>query len=132
MLTKPDDKQALELMATGWDKVANKCEASESVRQSHDERRTSDGVSVGGRPSMIGGYVHLLTAHIAQALRDAGAGCEIAIPVPTQTAVLRRDRVIIIVALSLLILLAWSYLRWLSADMSMGGMDMNARGRLHL
>jgi len=37
---------------------------------------------------------------------------------------LRRDRIIIILALGLLSGLAWSYLLWLSADMSMGGMDM--------
>jgi hypothetical protein len=37
MLTKPTDKQALELMAIGWDKVANNCEAmlrsSEELRE---------------------------------------------------------------------------------------------------
>jgi predicted metal-binding membrane protein len=39
-------------------------------------------------------------------------------------AVLRRDRAIIIAALSLLTLLAWADLVWLADDMSMGGMDM--------
>jgi predicted metal-binding membrane protein len=39
-------------------------------------------------------------------------------------AVLRRDRAIIIAALSLLTVLAWVDLVWLADDMSMGGMDM--------
>jgi predicted metal-binding membrane protein len=39
-------------------------------------------------------------------------------------AVLRRDRVIIIAALTVLTLLAWADLAWLADDMSMGGMDM--------
>ena len=39
-------------------------------------------------------------------------------------ALLRRDRAIIIAALSLLTILAWAYLVWLADDMSMGGMDM--------
>jgi predicted metal-binding membrane protein len=64
------------------------------------------------------------TARIARALRDAGIECEIVDLVPTETAVLRRDRVVIVLALALLTLLAWSYLLWLSTDMSMGGMDM--------
>jgi predicted metal-binding membrane protein len=67
---------------------------------------------------------HLLTARIAQRLRDAGMGCEIVNLVPTPTAVLRRDRFIVILALGLLTGLAWSYLLWLSPDMSMAGMDM--------
>jgi predicted metal-binding membrane protein len=67
---------------------------------------------------------HLLTARIAQRLRDAGMGCEIVNLVPTPTAVLRRDRIIVILALGLLTGLAWSYLLCLSVDMSMGRMDM--------
>jgi predicted metal-binding membrane protein len=59
-------------------------------------------------------------SRIAQRLRDAGIGCEIVNLVPTPTAVLWRDRIIVILALGLLTGLAWS----LSADMSMGGMDM--------
>ena len=39
-------------------------------------------------------------------------------------AILRRDRAIIIAALSLLTVLAWTDLVWLADDMSMGGMDM--------
>lgn len=35
-LTKPADKQALELMATGWDKTAEKCEA---MQRSHARRK---------------------------------------------------------------------------------------------
>jgi predicted metal-binding membrane protein len=38
--------------------------------------------------------------------------------------VLRRDRIVVILALTLLTALAWSYLLWLSADMAMGGMEM--------
>ena len=34
------------------------------------------------------------------------------------------DRIVVILALTLLTALSWSYLLWLSADMSMGGMDM--------
>jgi predicted metal-binding membrane protein len=64
----------------------------------------------------------LLTAHIAQRLRDAGLGCENFVPTPT--AVLRRDRIVVVLTLTLLTALAWSYLLWLSVDMSMGGMDM--------
>jgi predicted metal-binding membrane protein len=67
---------------------------------------------------------HLLTARIAQRLRDAGMGCEIVNLVPTPAAVLRRDRIIVILALGLLTGLAWSYLLWRSLDMSMAGMDM--------
>jgi predicted metal-binding membrane protein len=44
--------------------------------------------------------------------------------VPTQAAVLRRDRIVLVLALTLLTALAWSYLLRLSADMDMGGMDM--------
>jgi predicted metal-binding membrane protein len=38
--------------------------------------------------------------------------------------ILRRDRVIVVAALVLLTVLAWSYLLWLAADMEMSGMDM--------
>jgi predicted metal-binding membrane protein len=44
--------------------------------------------------------------------------------VPTKAAVLRRDRIVISLALIVLTALAWSYLLWLSDDMQMGGMDM--------
>ena len=73
---------------------------------------------------MFGGDAHLNTARIAQRLRDAGLACEIVNFVPTPIAVLRRDRIIVAVALTLLTALAWSYLLWLTADMDMGGMDV--------
>ena|SRR5579864_2134762 len=38
--------------------------------------------------------------------------------------VLRRDRVVVAVALAVLTMLAWAYVLWLAADMDMGGMDM--------
>jgi predicted metal-binding membrane protein len=38
--------------------------------------------------------------------------------------VLRRDRIIVIIALAILTALAWGYVLWLAADMDMGGMDM--------
>ena len=63
-------------------------------------------------------------ARIAQRLQDAGLGCVIANFVPPERAVLRRDRTVVMIALTLLTAVAWSYLLWLSADMSMGGMDM--------
>ncbi|HEV2716562.1 MAG TPA: DUF2182 domain-containing protein [Terriglobales bacterium] len=67
---------------------------------------------------------HQPTVRVAQKLRNAGLGCEIVNFAPTETAVLRRDRIVVILALTLLTALAWSYLLWLSADMDMGGMDM--------
>jgi predicted metal-binding membrane protein len=71
---------------------------------------------------MIGNDADLITSRIAQALQDAGIGCEVWCP--PQATVLRRDRVVIVLALALLTLLAWSYLLWLSTDMSMGGIGM--------
>jgi hypothetical protein len=73
---------------------------------------------------MIDEDAHLLTTPIAQRLRDAGLACDIVNLVPTPKSVLRRDRIIVVLALALLTGLGWSYLLWLSADMSMGGMDM--------
>ena len=67
---------------------------------------------------------HPIAAVIAQKLRDCGIGCEIVHPVPTDAAVLHRDRAVIVLAVALLTALAWSYLLWLSADMHMGGMNM--------
>lgn len=43
----------------------------------------------------------------------------------TLAAVLRRDRVLIAIALFLVVVLSWSYLLWLADDMEMGGMDMS-------
>ena len=42
----------------------------------------------------------------------------------TLEMLLRRDRVVIAGALSLIVALAWGYVLWLAADMDMGGMDM--------
>ena len=67
---------------------------------------------------------HPIAAVIAQKLRDCGIGCEIVHPMPTDAAVLRRDRVVIVLAVALLTAFAWSYLLWLSADMHMGGINM--------
>jgi predicted metal-binding membrane protein len=39
-------------------------------------------------------------------------------------SVLRRDRVVVIIALILVTVLAWAYVLWLAVDMDMGGMDM--------
>ena len=62
---------------------------------------------------------------VALRLRDAGVAGEIATLLPAETDVLRRDRSIVILALALLITLAWGYLLWLSAHMDMSGMDMS-------
>ena len=40
-------------------------------------------------------------------------------------AVLRRDRLIVAIALGMVAALAWAYVFWLAADMDMGGMDMS-------
>jgi predicted metal-binding membrane protein len=72
----------------------------------------------------IGDDSHQIATRIAQKLRDAKFSCQIATFVPADTVVLRRDRVAVILALALLTALAWRYLLLLSADMSMGGMDM--------
>jgi len=73
---------------------------------------------------MAGEGSHLTTGAIAAKLRGAGFGCEIVNFVPTPTALLRRDRIVVLLALTSLTVLAWSYLLWLSAAMSIGGMDM--------
>ena len=73
---------------------------------------------------MIDEDAHLLTTRIAQRLRDAGLACDIVNLVPTPKSVLRRDRIIVVLALALLTGLGWSYLLWLSPDLSMAGMDM--------
>ena len=67
---------------------------------------------------------HLKAAVIAAKLRDAGLDCEIINLVSVPTSVLRRDRIVVILALALLTVLTWSYVLWLSVGMSMGGMDM--------
>ena len=67
---------------------------------------------------------HLLAARIAQKLQNEGLACEIFNLVPTHKAVLSRDRIVVLLALTSLTALAWSYVLWLSADIAMGGMDM--------
>ena len=49
---------------------------------------------------------HPIAAVIAQKLRDCGIGCEIVHPVPTDAAVLHRDRAVIVLAVALLTALA--------------------------
>jgi predicted metal-binding membrane protein len=74
---------------------------------------------------MLADERHQIAARIAHKLRGADVGCEIVQFLPTDAAVLRRDRITTSLALTLLTALAWSYLVWLSVDMGMGGMDMN-------
>jgi len=78
----------------------------------------------GGRPSTVSEDAYQMAARIAQRLREAGLKSQILNLMPADTTVLRRDRIVIILALTLLTALAWTYLLWLSADMGMGGMDM--------
>jgi predicted metal-binding membrane protein len=68
---------------------------------------------------------HQIAARIAQKLRNADVGCEIVEFLPTDAAVLRRDRIVVALTLIFLSALAWSYLLWLSADIGMGGIDMS-------
>jgi predicted metal-binding membrane protein len=75
---------------------------------------------------MVGEEPHQKSARIAQKLRDAGVGCEIVNLVRTEATVLRRDRIVVCLALIFLTALAWGYLLWLAADMHMGGMDMSS------
>ena len=65
-----------------------------------------------------------MAARIAQKLRDAGGSAILYPRTATTLGALRRDRVVVVVSLTLLAALAWSYLLWLSVDMGMGGMDM--------
>ena len=71
---------------------------------------------------MSGEDTHLLVARVAQKLQNVGLACEIFNLVPTDKAVLSRDRIVVLLALTSLTVLAWSYVLWLSADMGMGGM----------
>ena len=80
--------------------------------------------SEGDGPSVAGDGSHLTAALIARKLRDSGIDCEIVHPVPIDASVVRRDRVVIVLAVALLTALAWGYLLRLSADMNMGCMDM--------
>ncbi len=85
-----------------------------------ERRANSEGANGGGSEEH-----HQLAAHIAQILRDAGVRCGVVNFVPADEARLRRDRIVVGLALTLLTALAWSYLLWLSADIDMGGMDMS-------
>ena len=73
---------------------------------------------------MVGEDRRQIAARIAQKLRGADVGCEIVQFLPTDAAALRRDRITTSLALTLLTALAWSYLVWVSAGTSVGGMDM--------
>ena len=82
---------------------------------------------MGGGPSKADAVGQRIAARIAQAFRDAGVSFEVLDPGPTATAfrtLVQRDRIVVVLVLTLLTALAWSYLLWLSADMAMGGMDM--------
>jgi hypothetical protein len=103
-------------------KLRSGCE-SDLPSQSGVERQKSDRADSGGQ-SIVPEEPHHIAARITQKLRDAGVACEVVNFVPTEAVVLRRDRIIISLALILLTVLAWSYLLWLSADMDMGGMGM--------
>jgi predicted metal-binding membrane protein len=85
-------------------------------------RRTSESESAYDRGAFK--QPDQIAAHVAKELRHSGVPCETVISVPTEAAVLRRDPIVIVLALTLLTALAWSYLLWLSADMQVGGMDM--------
>ena len=67
-----------------------------------------------------------IASRIAQKLRDAKFSCQIATLVPADTAVLWRDRLVVILAFTLLTVLARGYLLWLSADMFPSGMGLRA------
>jgi predicted metal-binding membrane protein len=83
--------------------------------------------SDGDEPPVSRNGGRLKEAVIAQKLRDSGVGCEIVHPVPTDAAVLRSDRAVIVLAVAVLTALAWGYLLWLSTDLDMGGMDSGLR-----
>ena len=67
---------------------------------------------------------HQIAARIAQKLREAGLKNQIVNRIAADAVILRRDRIVVVLALTMVTALAWSYLLWLSADMAMGGMDM--------
>src|SRR5262245_37053314 len=86
------------------------------------EHRASDGEKAHGG---AGEEPHHIPARIAQKLRGADIGLVMVDPVPAEAAVLRRDRIVIGLALAVLTAIAWSYLLWLLAEMDMAGMDMS-------
>ena len=88
---------------------------------SEDHRPSSGGRSA----SQIDRDAQHIATSIAQKLQEARLRCEIVNLLPVEAAVLRRDRIVVILALTLLTTLAASYMLWLSADMAMGGMNMS-------
>jgi predicted metal-binding membrane protein len=98
--------------------------AGKSSRADAGSQSGADSVRVDSNEPTVSHDAHLLADRITQQLRDAGLRCELVNFVPIETAVLRRDRIILILMLTLVTALAWSYLLWLSVDMGMGGMDM--------
>ena len=64
-----------------------------------------------------------IAARIAQKLRDAGGSAILYPRTATTLGALRRDRVVLVVSLTLLAAFAWGYLLWLSVHTGMGGMD---------
>src|SRR6516225_4950493 len=87
-----------------------------------EDRRPSSG---GRSAAQLDRDTQHIAASIAQKLQEARLRCEIVNLLPVEAAVLRRDRIIVILALTLLTALTWSYLLWLSTDMGMDGMDMS-------
>jgi predicted metal-binding membrane protein len=79
----------------------------------------------GEGPLTGSGDSHQTAARIARKLREAGLKSQILNPVPVDIVALRRDRIVVVLALTMLTALAWSYVLWLSADMAMSGMDMS-------
>jgi hypothetical protein len=99
--------------------------ADESSRPIGRQASSVDNNCADGRgPSIAGEGSHPKAALLAQKLRDVGIECQILNLLPTDPAVLRRDRIVIFLALTLLTALAWSYVLRLSGDMDVGGMDM--------
>ena len=96
----------------------------ESSRPNAGEQRGSDRNQADSEEPSVGEDARLFAAGLAQKLRKANVNCEIVHLVPAGTATLRRDRIFVVLALTVLTGLAWSYLLWLSIDMAMGGMDM--------
>ena len=78
----------------------------------------------GGRSS-VSDDAYQQATRIAQRLREAGLENQILNLVPADTAALRRDRIVVVLALTMLTALAWSYLLWLSHAMVMDGMAMD-------
>ena len=96
--------------------------APECGQMASEDHRPSSG---GRSASQIDRDAQHIATSIAQKLQEARLRCEIVNLLPVEAAVLRRDRIVVILALTLLTTLAASYMLWLSADMAMGGMNMS-------